>query len=464
MRQYLLVVALLLAPLAAGWALGNPEAGDYKPVQGRENWDARLDIAGMKAGKYNLIVRGTDAAGNVRYEGPYNVFVDPASDLPVVHISHPTPGARVGTLLHVVGTCVDDDGVKAVMVQLDEQDPVPATGTEFWSFALDVAAVQDGEHTLTAKAIDINGTEGRAQSVRFQIDKKAPITRITSHPSGAVVTGQVTLDGEVEDANGVASLGVSRDGGKSWEPLKPSLDKPGRKGAFRVGLDTRKISDGPQVLSFKAVDRTGSISQFAFLLFVNNDAPVLEILSPADDAAVNGKVMVSGRASDKIGLKSLQYDLGGGEAGTIELAAGNPFWTQELDLSAKKAGTVQVTYTLENLTGNKQTRKLKLKVDPEKDRPQLTVSTPAKGERVTGVVMVSGIVRDDDAVERIEYSLDGGSPASLPAVSAFSFALGELAPGAHKLVLKPVDVNGIAGLPVETAFTKAGPPPSIAMD
>jgi hypothetical protein len=464
MRQYLLATILVLAPLAAGWALGNPEAGDYKSVQGRENWDARIDIAGMKAGKYNLIVRGTDSAGNVRYEGPYNVFVDPNSDLPVVHISHPTAGARVGTLLHVVGTSLDDDGVKSVMVQLDEQDPVPATGTEFWSFALDVAAVQDGEHTLTAKAIDINGTEGRAQTVRFQIDKKAPAIRITSHPSGSLVTGQVTLDGEVEDANGVASLTVSRDGGKSWEPLKPSLDKPGRKGTFRVGLDTRKIADGPQVLSFKAVDRTGSISQVAFLLFVNNDAPVLEILSPADDAAVNGKILVSGRASDKIGLKSLQYDLGGGEAGTIELAAGNPFWTQELDFSAKKAGALQATYTLENLTGNKQVRKLKLRVDPEKDRPVLTVSTPAKGERVTGAVAVSGFVRDDDAVERIEYSLDGGSPVSLPAASAFSFLLGELAPGAHKLVLKSVDVNGIAGLPVEAAFTKVGPPPSIAMD
>ena len=194
-RRMLLAAALLLLPFAAGWALGNPERGDYKPVQGLENWDSRLDIAGKKAGKYNLVVRGTDSAGNVRYEGPYNVFVDPNSDLPVVHISHPTPGARVGTLLRVVGICVDDDGVKSVQVQLDDRDPVPAEGTEFWSFALDVAAVNDGEHIVTAKGIDINGTEGRAQSVRFQIDKKAPITRITSHPSGSLVTGQVTLDG-----------------------------------------------------------------------------------------------------------------------------------------------------------------------------------------------------------------------------------------------------------------------------
>ena len=115
MRQRLLAILLALVPLAA-WTFGNPEAGDYTPVTGLENWDATVDLEGYKAGKYNLIVRGVDEAGNIRYAGPYNVFVDPASDAPVVHVSHPAPGSRVSTLLHVVGTCVDDDGVKSCLL------------------------------------------------------------------------------------------------------------------------------------------------------------------------------------------------------------------------------------------------------------------------------------------------------------------------------------------------------------
>lgn len=464
MRCFLLSAALLAALSLPAGALGNPEQGDYKPVTGRENWDAVLDIAGKKAGKYNLVVRGTDVAGNVRYEGPFNVFVDPNSDLPIAHISHPTAGARVGALLHVVGTCVDDDGVKSVMVQLDDRDPVPAEGTSFWSFALDVKDMQDGEHRLTAKGIDINGTEGRAQSVRFQIDKKAPLISITSHASGAIVSGQVTLAGEAEDANGMASLAASRDGGKSWEQLPLGLDKPGRRGTFRISLDTRKLPDGPQVLSLKAVDRTGSVAQYAFLLFVNNDAPELEILSPAEESAVNGRVLIAGRTGDKIGLKSLRYEVAGGAADPIELAAGNAVWTQELDLSAAKPGSVQVTYTLTNLTGNTQTRRLRLKVDPEKDKPVLTLSTPAKGARVEGPVFVSGFVRDDDAVDHVEYTVDGGAAVSVPASSAFSFILADAAPGTHKLAIRAVDSGGVAGGLVETTFTAAGIPPSIMVE
>ena len=462
MRTRLLIFLLALAPLAA-WALGNPEAGDYQPVQGRENWDATIDLAGRTAGKYNLIVRGTDEAGNVRFAGPYNVFVDPASDLPVAHISHPAPEARVSTLLHVVGTCVDDDGVKSVQVNLDDRDPVAADGAEFWAWQTSVEGLTEGVHTITVRGIDANGVEGPAQTIRINVDKRPPATRVTSHASGAIVAGKVTLQGEVADPNGVASLSASVDGGKAFEPLKLSLDKPGQKGTFRYDLDTSRIPDGALILSLEAVDRTGSKGRTAFLLFVNNQAPALEVLWPAADAAVNGKVTVVGRAVDRIGVKSLSWELGGA-TGTISLTPGNQFWTHELDFSAQKAGAVQVAYTLENLTGNRQTSRLRLKVDPESDRPVLTVTSPAKGARRTGPVTVTGVVHDDDGVDRVEYALDGAAPQTVAAGAGFAILFPDIPAGAHKVVLKAVDVNGVAGLPVEATFVKAGSAPAIRLD
>ncbi|MCX7030356.1 MAG: Ig-like domain-containing protein [Spirochaetes bacterium] len=408
-------------------------------------------------------MRGVDEAGNVRYAGPYNVFVDPASDAPVAHVSHPAPGSRVSTVLHVVGTCVDDDGVKSVQVQLDDRDPATAEGTEFWAWEMSAEGLTEGVHTVTVHGVDINGLEGPAQTIRFNVDKKAPTTRISSHASGAIVSGKVALEGEVADPNGVVSLSASSDGGKVFEPLKLNLDKPGQKGTFRYDLDTKNLSDGALILSFKAVDRTGSTGRTAFLLFVNNQAPGLEVVFPTGDAIVNGKVTVIGRATDRIGVKSLGWELGGA-AGTVALVAGNQFWTHQIDLSAQKAGTVQVTYTLENLTGNRQTSRLRLKVDPEADRPVLTVSSPAKGARLTGTVFVTGLAHDDDGVDRVEYSVDGAAPQTVATAAGFSIALPDLAPGAHKIVLKPVDVNGVVGLPVETAFTKAGPAPVIRLD
>ena len=235
MQRNLLIVILLSLPIVWAGALGNPEKGEYQPVQGQENWDSQLDLEGLKEGKYNLIVRARDEAGNVRYEGPYNVFVDPRSDLPVARISHPAAGTRAASQLEVVGTCVDDDGVQSVRVSLDGGEPATARGTDFWSLPLDIASLEDGAHSLSAVGVDLNGLEGPTATVRFHVDKRAPLIRVTSHSSGALVSGQVELKGEVEDPNGLAGLSWSREGQGGWQPLKMSLDKPGLRGEFRSG-------------------------------------------------------------------------------------------------------------------------------------------------------------------------------------------------------------------------------------
>jgi hypothetical protein len=463
MRSNLLTAVLLVLPIACSAALGNPEKGDYKPVQGLENWDARLELEGRKQGKYNLIVRAKDQAGNVGYEGPYNVFVDPRSDLPVARISHPAPGSRAVSQLEVIGTCVDDDGVQSVQVSLDGGEAAEAKGTEFWSLPLDIASLQDGEHTLRAVGVDVNGLEGPASTVRFQVDKRAPLIRVTSHPSGALVSGKVQVKGEVEDPNGLASLAWSRDSANGFQPLKMSLDKPGRRAEFELELDTRDGSDGPLVLWLRATDRTGSTGRQAFLLFANNEAPVLEILSPTDGEAVHGKVLVVGRAADKLGLRGLQFDAGEAAAGSVPLTPGNPFWAQELDLSGRKAGLAQADFTLENLAGVRRTVKLRLKVDPEADRPRLTLVSPQPGAKLGAPVVVSGFVQDEDPAVRVEYSLDGGAFAQVPASSAFDFPLEGLSSGDHKLAVRATDSGGASANPVTVVFTLLGPAPRIAL-
>jgi hypothetical protein len=401
--QFAIAVVLFALPIALSAALGNPEKAKYQPVQGLENWDTRLDLEGLKQGKYNLIVRASDQAGNVRYEGPFNIFVDPESDLPQARISHPAAGTRVASQLDVVGTCIDDDGVQSVQVRLDDGEAAAAKGTEFWSLPLDISSLSDGEHTLSVVGVDVNGVEGPAAAVRFQVDKRAPVIRVTSHSSGALASGQVRLEGEVEDPNGVAGLAWSLDGGAGFQPLRLALDKPGSHGKFQADLDTRDSPDGPLVLWLQAGDRTGSTARQAFLLFVNNGAPVLEILSPAEDATVTGKVLVVGRAVDKLGLRGLQFDAGEGAAGSVPLTPGNPFWAQELDFTGRKAGVTQASFTLESLAGIRQTAKLRLKLDPEADRPRLTLASPQPGTKIGVPVLVSGFVQDDDAVARVEY-------------------------------------------------------------
>jgi len=461
-RAPLLIVSFFLAATFTLFGLGDPEAGEYQPVEGLENWDHNIDLSEYEEGKYNLIIRGTDTAGNLRYEGPYNIFVDPSSDLPVIRISNPVPGMRVGGSLNVVGACVDDDGVQRVELRLDEGEPRIADGAEFWSLRLNLEGLPDGEHTIEAWGVDINGNPGEPQLVRFHLDRRAPAVQVASHESGALVSGKVLLKGTVTDSNGVKELEFSRQREGVYSPLKLSYDKSEQRYAYELRIDTEELEDGPQVFWFRAEDNTGSIAYMAFLLFVNNEKPVLEILSPQPEDSVNGRLLVVGKAFDRIGLKSLSYEIGG-ESGEVELVLGNPFWVQEFDLRDGKAGALQISFTLENLTGNQRTEKLKVRVDPEGDKPRVVIAVPGEGSQISNGTPVIGYIMDDDGGKSVEYTVDGMGPETVAAGDAFRFDLDDLAPGRHTLGVRATDIHGSIGDAEKVQFTVIGAAPGISL-
>ena len=61
MKQYTPAVIFLVALITALplFGSGDPEAGEYQPVEGLENWDHSIDLSEYEEGKYNLIIRGT---------------------------------------------------------------------------------------------------------------------------------------------------------------------------------------------------------------------------------------------------------------------------------------------------------------------------------------------------------------------------------------------------------------------
>ncbi|MBP5752545.1 MAG: hypothetical protein J6W60_06795, partial [Treponema sp.] len=298
-RRFLFLVLATMISLPVAFAGGKKEVIE-KSLGPENSWTESFDI-NNRSGKYNAYVTGTDLAGNEGIAGPYNIFIDEESDLPVVSITNPAPDMSVPGNLNIVGSCVDDDKVEAVYLILDgdKSNPVLVEGTDFWSYYLDTNDLKEGPHTIEAYGVDngnplayvkedgtidesrVKPKTGHSKFVTWQLNRHAPETKVTNMDMGSLVSGKVTINGEVTDGNGVDTLEYSVDGGVRYTPIKMKKNKlstPDENGnteiyTFSLSLDTKKMPDGPTLCWFKAIDSTGSVGITSFLYFIDNAGP-----------------------------------------------------------------------------------------------------------------------------------------------------------------------------------------------
>ncbi len=439
-------------------------SAEQKPAQanGLRNWDHTLDISTKKPGLYNIVIEGRDRAGNVTVAGPFNIHVDPESDVPHVQINNPLSLQRVGGNLNIVGTAVDDDGIGYVELSLNGAEPVRAQGKEFWSLYFSVAEIEDGAHTLSAIAHDINGVPSKPISVVFNLDKHKPNNQIISHQNGVIVSGNLRFSGLVEDANQVASVELSEDGGKQFKAVYFQSEKNGLQARFDYAVDTKKFPDGPKVLWVRSRDKTGSVNASAFLVFVDNTIPDLRVIYPGKDAPVNGKVTIFGAAADVVGLKSLSWRWGDKKA-DMALVPGNPFFSQEFDLSKQSNGNFNVVFIAQDTAGNIREFSHSLKIDNEGDLPVASLHSPQAKSVHDDYLVLTASARDDDGIAALWYQL-GQSPAvRLEGNGNFVQRIELGNAGQHTIGIWAEDIFGVKGKQISQSFQSWGPSPIIVV-
>ena len=441
------------------FGMGKTEEEDFEAVEGVGNWEHTIDVSELEPGKYNILVRARDRAGNEAIGGPFNVFVDPESDLPIISISYPTANQRVGNNLYVIGTARDDDAVGKVEVRIDDGRYILAEGTEFWSVLLSIANLDDGPHTITARATDIAGTAGPEITSVFQLDTTKPLSITESHESGVLVSRRTTIQGQVIDENGVASLTLVTPEGRQNVPLKGGKDNPPN---FSFDIDPKRLEEGPTVWNLESQDAMGSIGVTPFLFFVDISPPELSLIYPGEDDRVDGRLAFVGTVTDAVGVESLTYELSTGQSGEIAVLPGDPYWSLIEDLGPEAKGAVNATFVVTDTAGNTQTVKQRVELDPEGDKPVVLLAQPGEQEALDTVTIV-GHVSDDDGAAAVIYTIDGAEEQRVATDGGFSVAVSGLSAGQHEIKIKAEDKYGRVGDEIRRRFVVGEPMPTIAL-
>lgn len=456
---------LMYMSLCSVFAFGRRDT-DERSVAQLNSWQETFDISEKKTGQYNIIINAKDVGGNTTLVGPFNIAIDPKSDLPIIGITNPLDGMRVPGNLNIVGTCIDDDAVERVEIILDNdtENTIVAEGKDFWSYYLDTTTLKEGLHTITVYGIDVNGLRGNAVSSTWHLDRRLPETEIKNHAMGDLVSGRIFFEGTIKDGNGIEELYYSVDNGENFSKIAIKSKKD--LATFNFGFDTKKLKDGPAVFWFKAIDKQGSVGYYSFLVFIDNTPPDVTIVSPKIGESVNGRFSVTGYAKDVVGIKSMSWDLDG-TTGVIPVIPGNPFWQVDFDIRGKNITATEFSIIVEDIAANIIRVTKKIPVDLESDKPVVTLNRPRPKEVIFDDFFVQGFVTDDDGVAEVYYSLDNKEPVLLSTEKSFiddvykRYGKETLKEGVHTVKVWAKDIDGIVGNPVEVQCIVGGAKPVI---
>jgi hypothetical protein len=197
-----------------------------------------------------------------------------------------------------------------------------------------------------------------------------------------------------------------------------------------------------RVRSTSGSDSAASSDQ-TFATSGNNAPPSVQVTSPAAGATLSGKVNLTAVASDGGSVKGVQFRVDGNNVGPD--IATSPY-VYVLDSSTLANASHTITAVATDNTGNTATSaSVTVKVDntvKDTTPPTVSITAPANGAKITGVVAVTANASDNVSVASVQFELDGanvGSP-SLAAPYAYSWDTSKSANGSH--TLKAIATDG----------------------
>lgn len=172
------------------------------------------------------------------------------------------------------------------------------------------------------------------------------------------------------------------------------------------------VGSGWEWMSGAAINDAGQIAGFGInangfraFLMTPTALPTVSITYPASGAIVAGIFPVYASATDATGVAGVQFKLDGANLGTEVIAA--PYvtlWNTTLSAS----GTHALGAVARDGAGNIGTA-APVSVTVDNIPPSVSITAPASGAMVAGIITVSATAADDVSVVGVQFKLDGAN-------------------------------------------------------
>lgn len=289
-------------------------------------WQSGSSIP-VSDGVNSISIRVSDRAGNTKYD-TLTIKVDTTSPTIAPSVSG-TAGANGWLVSPGVVSAAVNDGTSGVSGGVE----VSFDGGSSWQAS--PITLADGVYTMTFRAYDKAGNEGRA-SLSVSVDTTPPVLDLTvsgTPGKNGWYVSDVQVTAPASDAvSGIDSALVRADGG-SW-------------------ISSLTLSDGVYRLDARAVDRAGNENTKAAELRIDTKAPSSAFSGFSNNEIVKGDITLTGQALDAgSGVELVEISLDGGTTWLPADLAGDK-WALHWDTASVSNGVYSVLVRATDVAGN----------------------------------------------------------------------------------------------------------------
>jgi hypothetical protein len=408
---------------------GTPPAFWSHAMVYKDQWATHVNIseAAAHGGSVRIWVMATDSDGNTNNT---SVTVHYQGFSPIIIIKSPMNNSNVtDTLVRLTGNASDDGSVEKVDMAPEGVGPAfwtRAEGTTNWTATVNISGHigQDGHVTIWAYVTDNDGNLNSTSITVFYntsppMDVTPPVIYITSPTEGQAFTvPNITVEGVADDNVGVSWVKL-RLYGMDWQNV---TIVPGAGTRLHWNLSL-KLQDGPWIIAVMAMDRAENFG-FAYVnVTVNNpeldrEKPVLEVTYPPDRYEHYGAtIVIRGTARDNVGVEKVEA-MESLRQTPWQMASGNDSWHNWSIDFPLVIGPNIVQLCATDTNGNTATVVLSINRTEhpvDEATPEVEIRDPQTGAKwYPDSVVVSGMARDDIALEKIELWVNGKIMATKP--------------------------------------------------
>ncbi len=437
-------------------------------------------VASLADGTYTAQVSQSDEAGNIGSSSAVTFTVDTTAPSVSMHtVASPTndatptlsggEGVAAGDEPSVTVTIYEGSSVAGKVVALGGA----SVSDSEWSYT--TPSLPDGTYTAQASQSDEAGNIGHSAAVTFTVDTSAPVVAVTAPTAGAVLnSSKPTLSGTAGQASGDdSSVVLKLYAGSTTSGNLVQTDKVTRSGANWTTGAVAALADGTYTALAEQSDEAGNVGKSAAVTFaIDTTLPAVTLTAPVggsststeyesfggaagsaagDQPQITVKLFAGPTVASGVLLKEVTVPavnghwsaaVGGLSSGTYTARA------QQSDDMGRTGFSEPVTFTVKIQGPGTPTTASSVVETPPPSPPLASFhwfpSAPHTGEAIS---LVSTSTDDSSPIVGFAWSLSDSDAfnAGAPTLTT-SFAT----PGAHVVLLRVTDGNGLSSVAAET--------------